>query len=436
MSRWTRSLKAAFWVVVVALVIGVPIYIIAQYSTTSSQIDQRIEDYSKSGFRAWADLLRREDFEVRKWHHRLDALSPSHHALVITSPSRHFIKGEVRSMLQWVRGGGALLIAPSRHTLRDRYRLYDEPLPPVQQLLGPFGLAEERKTQLPGPAGVDASVPLTRDVGQLYAPSHIRLLTVTKTELAQRYPGAAESAYYDLHLTPQSQAKQVVLADMAGDPIAVMVQYGDGWVLAVSEADMFANGWITNADNAILATNFAYLSGARTIHFDEYHKNLSMLSLQGLEATSSGVRQVLLLVLAALGVFFVGKMIRFGRPVPMQGRPRHSAREVIQALAGLYSQAGAADAVIETIARNLRRRMARSVRMPPAAFVDGDDSDDRRLAQLCAGRHEELDRDDLIALLRDLRAASERGRDISQREMLHLSQRAADVEKELDERGN
>ncbi|MFO7947143.1 MAG: DUF4350 domain-containing protein, partial [Armatimonadota bacterium] len=360
--------------------------------------------------------------------------SPSHQALVITSPSRHFIKEEIRSLLQWVRGGGVVLIAPSRHTLRERYRVYDEPLPPVQQLLGPFGLAEERKTQLPGPAAVDEAVPLTRDVGRLYAPSHIRLLTVTKAELKERYPGAAESAYYDLHLTPQSQAKQVVLADMAGDSIAVMVQYGDGWVLAVSEADMFANGWITNADNAILAANFAYLSGARTIYFDEYHKNLSMLSLQGLEATSSGVRQVLLLVLAALAVFFVGKMIRFGRPVPMQGRPRHSAREVIQALAGLYSQAGATEAAIETIARNLRRRMARSVRMPPAAFVDGDD--DRRLAELCAGRHQELDRDDLFALLRDLRAASERGRNISQREMLHLSRRAADVEKELDERGN
>ncbi|MFP3905168.1 MAG: DUF4350 domain-containing protein [Armatimonadota bacterium] len=436
MSRWTRPLKAAVWVVVVAVVIGVPLYIMGRHATSSSAIDQRIDDYGRSGFRAWAELLRRENFEVRKWRGRLDALSSSHQALIITSPARHFIKGEIRSLVQWVHDGGVLLIAPSRHTLRDRYRLYDEPIPPVQQLLGPFGLAEKRKTQLPGRVAVDEAVPLTRDVGQLYAPSHLRLLMVTKTELAERYPEAAESPYYDLHLSPQPQARQIVLAQMAGDPVAVMVQYGDGWVLAVSEADMFANRWITNADNAVLAANFAYLSGARTIYFDEYHKNISMLSLQGLEATASGVRQVLILALAALGLFFVGKMIRFGRPVPLQGRPRHSAREVIQALAGLYSQAGAADAAIETIARNLRRRMARSVRMPPAAFDDGDDSDDRRLAQLCAGRHEELDRDDLIALLRDLRAASERGRHISQREMLHLSQRAADVEKELDERGN
>ncbi len=428
------SLRIAFWLLIMLGVIWAGIYLVQRnFQSPDIRRDHAINCYNRWGTAALGELLNRQGLRVATWRQRLTGLGRQHQALVVLSPSRHFASREIAHLLDWIEGGGVLLVAPSRHTLLGSFIVGTETLPPVQQILGPLGLMVRREGDLAGKAVGATDSPLLRDVATLYVPSHLRLETAGPKALAEAYPEAAESDSLKQYLRPQLEPESfTVLATRAHSCTVGMVSYGKGWVLILGEADMLGNYWINQQDNAVLALNFAYLSGAQTVYFDEYHHGLTFVSIAGQEALASGTWRVLLMALAALGLFFLGQMVRFGAPVPLQRQTRRSAREFVRALAQLYMQAGARNSALQIIGGAVKRQVAAAARI--SLSRSGPEPDNYRLAQRCAELNPSVNAATLGSLLDRLDAAAQPDQRLTNAEFVRLSRAATAMEKELPKR--
>ncbi len=429
------DLRIVFWLVVMLVAICAGIHLSERNSRRPDiRRDHAIDSYNRWGTRAVGELLESQGFRVASWRERLTGLGPQHQALVVLSPSRHFVSREIAHLLKWIEGGGTLLVAPSRHTLLGSFIIETETIPPVQQILGPLGLMVRREGDLAGKAVGVTDSPLLREVAALYVPSHLRLQTVGQKALAEAYPEAAKSDSLEQYLRPQLKSEAFTALATRDDACAVgVVSYGKGWVLILGEADMLGNYWINQQDNAVLALNFAYLSGAETVYFDEYHHGLTFVSIAGQEALSSGAWRVLLMALAAVGLFFLGQMVRFGAAVPLQRQARRSAREFVRALAQLYMQAGARTFALQIITGALRRQVAACGRV--SLSRTGPEADNYRLAQRCADLNPSVKAAALSSLLDRLDAAAQADHRLSNAEFVRLSRAATAMEKELPKRG-
>jgi len=391
--------------------------------------DHASDSYNRWGTRALTELLQKQGLGAAQWRERLTGLRPQHEALIILSPSRHFVSREVDALLAWIEQGGVLLIAPSRHTLLGSALLEEESIPPVQQVLGPLGLTVRREGDLAGNATPAGWAPLLKDVTAVYVPSHLRLQVADEKALDQQYPQAAKTDQLKRYLRPRIKPEAVrTLLSLDRAAAVMVIPYGKGWVLALCEADMLGNGWLDKQDNAVLAANFAYLSGAETVYFDEYHHGLTFLSIEGQEALASGAWRALSLALIGLALFFVGQMVRFGAPVPLQRQQRRSTREFVQALAQLYAQARARSSALQIMADALKRQVAACGRVSLKRIEEADND---RLAQQCAVLNPAVDSTALAGLLNQLDDAVAGRRRLTEAEFIRLTRAAADMEKEL-----
>ena len=440
MTRAMSNLKMGALLLVLLAVIGGLAYVI---QGGARRVDRRtnhaIDSYNRWGTRGLGELLTRQGLAVRSFRQRLTRLGSKHRALVILSPSRHFSSAEVTHLLEWVETGGTLLIAPSRQDRPEPPQCCTptgcsvpapEILAPVQQLLGPLGLRVRREADLAGTAPPATQAALLADVTEVYIPSHLRLEPADAAALAKAYPEAARSEHVKRYLQPVLEARQVqTLVSMDNAAVVVEVAHGEGRIVVLAEADMLGNHWIARADNAVLATNFAHLPAGGTIYFDEYHHGTSLVSIEGQEALASEPWRVLLLGLAAVGLFFAGKMVRFGAPVPLRSDLRRSARESLQALAQLFMQANASAFALGTITTALKKTLAQCGRTPlkPGGFIPDND----RLARRCAERHSSLDAARISTLLDELDLAVQPGEALSRAEFVRLSQAAAAMERNV-----
>ena len=440
MTRAMSNLKMGALLLMLLVAIGALAYIIQGGARpVDLRTNHAIDSYNRWGTRALGELLTRQGLEVRSFRQRLTRLGSRHKALVILSPSRHFTSGEVTHLLDWVETGGTLLIAPSRQKASAPSQgcgpagcgvPVPQVLAPVQQLLGPMGLRVRHEADLAGTAPPVAEAALLADVTEVYIPSHLRLEVASAQALAKAYPEAARSEHIKRYLQPVLQPGQVrTLVSMDNAAVVVEVSHGLGRIVVLAEADMLGNHWLGRADNVVLATNFAHLRAFRTIHFDEYHHGTSLVSIEGQEALASEPWRVLLLGLVAVGLFFAGKMIRFGAPVPLRGDLRRSARESLQALAQLFMQADASAFALGTIATALKKTLAHCGRTP--FKPGGAPHDNEHLARRCAERHSSLDAARISFLLNELDLAVQPGERLSRAEFVRLSQAAAAMERNV-----
>jgi hypothetical protein len=440
MTRAMSNLKMGAVLLLLLLAIGALAYVTQGGARhTDLRTNHAIDSYNRWGTRGLGELLTRQGLDVHSFRQRLTRLGPQHRTLVILSPSRHFTSGEVTHLLKWVETGGMLLIAPSRQQASEASQScgptgcgipVPEILPPVQQLLGPMGLRVRREADLAGTAQTTAKAALLAEVAEVYVPSHLRLELADANALAKAYPEAARSEHVKRYLQPVLQPRQVrTLVSMDNAGVVMEVLHGEGRILVLAEADMLGNHWIAQADNAVLATNFAHLRGAATICFDEYHHGTSLVSIEGQEALASEPWRVLLLGLAAIGLFFAGKMVRFGAPVPLRTDVRRCTRESLQALAQLFMQANASAFALETITTALKKTLAQCGRtsvQPVSAPHENE-----RLARRCAERHSSLDAASISAILNELDLAVQSGRSLTRAEFVRLSQAAAAIERKV-----
>jgi len=232
------------------------------------------------------------------------------------------------------------------------------------------------------------------------------------------------------YLQPRLRPEQfAALASLDDRAVVGLIRHGEGRIIVLAEADMLGNDWIDRADNVMLAFNAAYTSGARTVYFDEFHHGSSLLSMEAEEARSSAAWRVIRFALLGIAVFVIAQGVRFGAAVPRSRRARRSAREFVDALAGLYRQAGASRAAIRIIGGDLKQRVARAGSMGVA--LGHTQAPNERLAHECALRNPGIDEQSLLALLNRLDAAAFAPRRLDEAELVQLGRDASRMEKEL-----
>lgn len=232
------------------------------------------------------------------------------------------------------------------------------------------------------------------------------------------------------YLQPRLRPEQfTALADLDARAVVGLIRHGEGRIIVLAEADMLGNYWIDRADNAMLALNAAYTSGAATVYFDEFHHGSSLLSIEAEEARASSAWRVIRFALLGIAVFVLAQGVRFGAAVPRYRRARRSAREFVVALAGLYRQAGASRATIRIIGENLKRLVARAANV--GAAPGHVPFPNERLVHECAQRNAGIDEQALLSLLGRLDAAASAPRRLDDSELVRLGRDASRIEKEL-----
>jgi hypothetical protein len=143
-------------------------------------------------------------------------------------------------------------------------------------------------------------------------------------------------------------------------------------VIAWSDAYPLVNHTLKRSRGAILfARTTADAAGGDTLWFDEYHHGFSegggtLAGATRFLAQQGAGHAVLQVTVALLGLLLLfGR--RFGAPLPPPPARRRSPLEHVEALAGAYRQAGAAQTARRLLMAGLARRLGRRVPREPQA---------------------------------------------------------------------
>jgi len=260
--------------------------------------------------------------------------------LAMLAPSEAPSPGEVHALAEWVRGGGTLIYAARRlDPTLDTLRLT------LRTLARDSGYAELLD---PGRPATVAAAPLTAGVG-----------------VVEGFRRGFEPASASLnHAT--------VLASAGSTPVVLDFRLGKGRVIAWSDAYPLVNHTLRQSRGALLfARTAADAARGRTLWFDEYHHGFSAGggTLSGLTrflARHRAGHAALQVTVALLGLLLLfGR--RFGAPLPPPPARRRSPLEHVEALAGAYRQAGAAQTARRLLMAGLARRLGRRVPREPQA---------------------------------------------------------------------
>lgn len=251
-------------------------------------------------------------------------------ALLVFSPTTPFTAAEARVLADYVQAGGIAVYA-------------DEQLDP--QIAAHFKL---RLSTQPIPTLASAATPVfanVRNVGD---------------ETTSRYwmPGADQA---------------VLLRHPTGQPLAIEMRVGSGRLIAFSAPCLLCNGYIRNADNAVLAADVVSLAqpGAPVV-FDEYHHGALAAGTAGDWATTPYG----LATWWAVIILFVGLAVRgraFGPRLPAPGARDRSSAEYAVAVGRLLRQSGARKLALrlalEAASRQVALRIGLRRDTPAATFV-------------------------------------------------------------------
>lgn len=140
---------------------------------------------------------------------------------------------------------------------------------------------------------------------------------------------------------------------------------GDGTIIHLADAEIVSNGYIGEADNAILAVN---LAGGRTVIFNEY---VHGYGADGLFAIlPQRWRWVLWLLGAAIVVWMVAVGRRLGPPEPEHRDLAPERGRYVDSLGALMARSKQPDAATEMIRIVARRNLARRAGLPVDASND------------------------------------------------------------------
>jgi hypothetical protein len=344
------------------------------------------------GAKAWRELLGRSGLTTRTWSRPLDELPEEVQTLVLLDPVEPITAEEQDGLLSWVRGGGRLIFAPFAKRPSDAS---------MHELLTALGLRRTLGAPLGEAVPRRSDLPVTADASAIVVPTEARL-----------HPEAVVEA----GLEPIT-----LFADEHG-AAAVQIGVGEGIVIAVAEAEVFANATLREADNVVFAANVIFDGGAPdVVYFDEYHRGGERPGevFGTAEVDPTPVWNTALALLAVATIYALGRARRFGAPVADAGERRRGSADYVSAFAQLYDRADAAGAAAAMLSAALRRRLAASSgapsTAPPEALVRGL-------------KRRGLPTDELTGLLARLESADD---DLSERELLALAQQVARYERML-----
>lgn len=229
----------------------------------------------------------------------------------LLGPSRYPDKREWKVLLDWVRGGGSLIIAP-RH---------DQPMLAIEEL----------------DLRVETRYDFELDLHEL-------LEEVKKQEEAEK--AQVETILFGGgELKWKSSGKIVgenaeVLVKHGDEPQAVVKKHGAGRVLLVASDFIFSNESLAWKDNGILALRLleSVADPESDVVFDEYLNTIGAPKIVGL-LFDPFMRPVTLQAVALLWVFAWCGSRRFGRAIPRIDSTRHDIADHTDALGNMYYRA-------------------------------------------------------------------------------------------------
>jgi hypothetical protein len=305
---------------------------------------------------AWTRAM---GYDARRLEYRPFALAEDDAALVILNPSEAINRAQAREALDWVEGGGTLILAD------DSSIVFGAPNALFDELH--VDLAVYSSTLV-----IDRAAPAQPVLDQ---PPPGKVLVQTGRVLVPR-----RSDYVKLLGPPDG----VVLAG---------IKHGRGYIYVSAASYPFTNAGLRDSENAALVLNMLRRvpTGGR-IEFDEYHHGFFTPPSTGSVVLGSpwGWAAAYAVVVIALYLIVGGR--RFGRPVPLAEEVvRRSSAEYVESMADLFQRGGKRAYILRHYHAAFKRRLARPYGINPR----GDDTEFvRELA-----RFRELDEPALLALL-------------------------------------
>jgi hypothetical protein len=185
------------------------------------------------------------------------------------------------------------------------------------------------------------------------------------------------TVFHDTSPALQRGNVDVVLRTQAGAPTLVLLEWGDGRVIAWSDAAPLRNDLLRDGAAALIFARMAHdaLDDGDALVFDEYHHGYRQGSparalLRFVSGTGAG-RAVLQASLAGLLLLLLYGH-RLGAPLVQVTGRRRSPLEHVDAVAAAYEKAGARQTARRLIVAGLERRLGRRVVEPDGDTVGMD----------------------------------------------------------------
>lgn len=289
-------------------------------------------------------------------------IPPDTDALLILEPERDFNEANRDTILDWLRGGGTLLLA--------------------EEGVQPSSLLQKLDVAL--------------DFGNRYSAVTVGQPLLTRPPV--REVRADGNYILNLDDTPAYTVYLDSDSDTPGGnaPIMVGLQVGEGQVFVTTAPRLVSNLNLGRADNAALVLNLlADLPPDAVIAFDEYHHGYVGAGNIGEALLTTNWGWAVLYGGIVVGLYLVLSGRRFGRVVPLvPPGTRRSSAEQVAAVGGLFRRAGRRRWVVAQYRSTLRSELARISGLDPAAPTDALADEAARLRL--------VDRGELAGLLREL----------------------------------
>ncbi len=278
-----------------------------------------------SGTQALYIWLQELALPVRRWESSLRNLPAQATVLLVLGPRLPFDEQELRSVEEWIRKGGVLLLADDT---------VGGPVPGVWA-----GAAALRFGLQPRTGG--KSEALRPAFPSSYAEG-VETIQPTSWVRFQRQ-------------RPEGWAP--LFADRVGEVLAIK-RLGEGTIIALSDPGIFSNARLEVAGHARLALNVTRGHvGSGVVLVDEFHHGHGHQSAFLRYLTGTAVPWILAQAALAFLVFVMARGTRFGPPVPVEETARASSLEYVGALGDLYRRAGARRLAEESLAKSFRRTL-------------------------------------------------------------------------------
>ena len=330
---------------------------------------------------------------------------PLRGTLVLLQPVRRPSPREVHELLEWVRGGGTLIHAPSadssvldslglaRHDLGEDADSTDAAATATDERVTTDGSDAETAEALPSGPEEPEEPAMQADgavTGLASGPVWSRDMLTEGLSMpgAARYaiaPDTASDNDGDEDTEDAAAAERVPPDPVAYDPLlltapdsgghrwtlAAVIPLGEGRIIAFGDAGPLSNRRAGAEPLAVLAVRaaMAWTSPGDTVFFDEFSQGLGEsrspagATVDFLLDTRIGRASLHLGLVVLLALFCAG--LRLGSPLAPERADRRSAQEHVSALAAVYESAQAR----RTAAVLMLSRFARASRLPPPRDV-------------------------------------------------------------------